>query len=756
MKKILFCIALSFSTALMSQSDFNQWSIGMNFGGIGGASPVVAEGMKLTNSPTFGGHLRYMLNDRFGIMGTAQYGIFSFPTDDLSSNYLGLKLHGVANLGNILNFNSFSDNFGLLFHVGTGLSGLWQSDYPFPDDNESPLFNNVDEKIPISFGLTPQVKIGNNLALFTDLTYNTHFKQDRTYDYSESITNSSRTGHFFTITFGATYYIGKKEKHAEWIHFTKHEEVLIAEKEEVPIIETPVKPPVDVKEVEDMNTSLEFAIDGTEIDFKGPVTSVDILFKKNADNPSGNNFKSYLPELKANFKITNQQFNHSLFSEDGSVFFGMTDEPRPVVVPIEYLSIPNNSFYTGFGANNGKGVDVSANASVLTTVFTAPLAEGSIPSDSRVYMADLEITFNRPVTNPILHITGMGGSFLRQAYSAELDYVTSNNPLVFKKLSGNKSLSITERQINHANKNIGFKAEDDASGSILLSGKNIEKVVLRVYIRGNGEGRWSLNRNSLHGEAFLLGISLGEADLNVTCKVEPQNPEFGSIVVFTIDALNNGPSVNTNVIVDGLLPSGYSFVSADTKAGKFNDKTGVWEIGNLAGGEKQTLIIKATVNESGNHDKTVTISGDLGEPSTDSNIVKLSVKPVQPKKPEPVITEEIKQVFIQALQGIQFDVGRSTIKSASFPILNQIVNIMVENPTFNLKITGHTDSSGSFDSNMTLSKNRALAVKNYLIEKGIDGSRLTSDGVGPKVPVADNNTATGRAQNRRVEFEIVL
>ena len=74
-------------------------------------------------------------------------------------------------------------------------------------------------------------------------------------------------------------------------------------------------------------------------------------------------------------------------------------------------------------------------------------------------------------------------------------------------------------------------------------------------------------------------------------------------------------------------------------------------------------------------------------------------------------------------------------------------------PSLNLYVVGHTDMKGKFDYNMNLSKKRAEAVVNELINKyGISSSRLTPDGVGPLVPVATNETDGGRKQNRRVEL----
>jgi OOP family OmpA-OmpF porin len=84
------------------------------------------------------------------------------------------------------------------------------------------------------------------------------------------------------------------------------------------------------------------------------------------------------------------------------------------------------------------------------------------------------------------------------------------------------------------------------------------------------------------------------------------------------------------------------------------------------------------------------------------------------------------------------------------------VKVMQENPEYNLDIYGHTDNTGKADKNLQLSKDRAASVREYLVSKGVDGSRLRSEGFGQDRPVADNSTAAGRAKNRRVEFKVTF
>jgi outer membrane protein OmpA-like peptidoglycan-associated protein len=102
--------------------------------------------------------------------------------------------------------------------------------------------------------------------------------------------------------------------------------------------------------------------------------------------------------------------------------------------------------------------------------------------------------------------------------------------------------------------------------------------------------------------------------------------------------------------------------------------------------------------------------------------------------------------------GINFDYNKATIKPESMGTLNMIVKIMQENPELKFEVGGHTDGDGDAAYNMNLSQQRANTVRDQLIAMGIDGSRLTAKGYGKTKPIADNNTAEGKANNRRVEF----
>jgi OOP family OmpA-OmpF porin len=101
---------------------------------------------------------------------------------------------------------------------------------------------------------------------------------------------------------------------------------------------------------------------------------------------------------------------------------------------------------------------------------------------------------------------------------------------------------------------------------------------------------------------------------------------------------------------------------------------------------------------------------------------------------------------------INFDTGKSVIRDESRPVIEQVVQMMKDNPELKLSVEGHTDNVGSPASNKTLSEQRAKSVVTALVSEGISAERLSSSGYGQDKPIDDNNTEEGRARNRRVEL----
>jgi outer membrane protein OmpA-like peptidoglycan-associated protein len=114
---------------------------------------------------------------------------------------------------------------------------------------------------------------------------------------------------------------------------------------------------------------------------------------------------------------------------------------------------------------------------------------------------------------------------------------------------------------------------------------------------------------------------------------------------------------------------------------------------------------------------------------------------------------EIGQVV--RLNNVFFDLDKYNLRPESFVELDRVVKLMKENPSIEIELSAHTDSRASDEHNLVLSDNRAKSVREYIISKGIDASRMTSIGYGETRPVAPNDTEENMQLNRRVEFKIV-
>ena len=122
--------------------------------------------------------------------------------------------------------------------------------------------------------------------------------------------------------------------------------------------------------------------------------------------------------------------------------------------------------------------------------------------------------------------------------------------------------------------------------------------------------------------------------------------------------------------------------------------------------------------------------------------------------PEPVINKEDIEVLNFTAKSILFNVGRSSFKPGVTKQLDQVVDIMKKNPKATFVIEGHTDSSGGSALNLRISEKRAIAVRDYLVRKGVDTTRLKAIGYGEGKPIASNKTRAGMAQNRRVVINV--
>ena len=181
-----------------------------------------------------------------------------------------------------------------------------------------------------------------------------------------------------------------------------------------------------------------------------------------------------------------------------------------------------------------------------------------------------------------------------------------------------------------------------------------------------------------------------------------------------------------------------------------------------AGGAVIGAIIGNNVGKGGNGELGAVIGGVVGGTAGVLIGNKMDKQAQQIEEEVPGATvERVDEAIVVTFDenkggGVYFDTNKYNINSASQQTLDKLANVFKEFPDTNLLIVGHTDSTGPDDYNMTLSKNRAYAVLNYLKNnEGINGSRLNVNWFGEEKPMADNSSAQGRAQNRRVNIVIV-
>jgi outer membrane protein OmpA-like peptidoglycan-associated protein len=126
--------------------------------------------------------------------------------------------------------------------------------------------------------------------------------------------------------------------------------------------------------------------------------------------------------------------------------------------------------------------------------------------------------------------------------------------------------------------------------------------------------------------------------------------------------------------------------------------------------------------------------------------------PPPPEKPKPKPAPKVERTII--LDDVLFDFDKSNVKPEAASILDRLVAFMNENKDKKVSLSGHTDNVGSEAYNQKLSERRVSSVQDYVVKKGVEGSRVSGQGFGESKPIADNKTREGRAKNRRVEIKV--
>ena len=176
------------------------------------------------------------------------------------------------------------------------------------------------------------------------------------------------------------------------------------------------------------------------------------------------------------------------------------------------------------------------------------------------------------------------------------------------------------------------------------------------------------------------------------------------------------------------IGTGVGAVAGAVIASATGGKAGVGAVAGAAIGGIGTYIWSANMEKRKREMQEATQGTGIGVSQTADNRLKLDIP-----------------------SDVSFDTGRYDIKSNFAPILNRFADGLRSTPNYTVDIIGHTDSTGSDAVNNPLSINRASAVRDYLVARGVAAQRIGIEGRGARQPIADNSTPSGRAMNRRVE-----
>ncbi len=277
--------------------------------------------------------------------------------------------------------------------------------------------------------------------------------------------------------------------------------------------------------------------------FQGPLA---ITFQNNTDNPTGNTFAAVgATTPSATLTILNQQYaNATNFAANGAMIGG-TFAGDPRYAAMNFLGGGQNAHFTSLPTvAAGTGIAVATNHAAQFEFRTNGLLVAGAAANGRFQYADLQIDLNVPVSNLVLHISGLGGTAGGKGFTAEFDFVpgSSIGATGITRLSGNAAFGVAGNQINHlvatpaANCAVANSA---ACGSIRVNGNAITRVFLRMYMRASDGVAWPANG----AEGWMLGVSGEVSDMVPVFSGLPASIVPGTNYAATLTCTNQGPNI---------------------------------------------------------------------------------------------------------------------------------------------------------------------------------------------------------------------
>ena len=351
----------------------------------------------------------------------------------------------------------------------------------------------------------------------------------------------------------------------------------------------------------------------------GQLSTITATFLKNTNNPGGTTFATQTPAVTVRFDLTNNVSGSTRrvnFGGGDDVFRNMGDVGGGATA----------GDYSSLETNVGLGISPTTNfGAFVYTNNTSTLSSGA-----KVFYADLTLTFNTPVNNPIIQIGGIGGGSPSNKY--HLQYELQGTGQTLSKLSGSTNFSVSPTIITRDG------GADNASGSVLVTGTNITTITFKLYFivtLGSAD-------TAAH-DGITMGVSLPASDLSIVKTANTTTPAKGSNVIFTLTATNNGPTSASTISVTDALPAGFTYLSnTSPTAGTFiydtGTATGTWNINSLTGispGNSASMTITAKVNSAGSYANTAIVSGGQNDLNSANNTSTITLTP---SNTAPVIT----------------------------------------------------------------------------------------------------------------------
>ena len=227
MKKItllLICVFITTFTVIAQEetkTEYNHWSIEV----MGGLNKPSRPYTDFYYSPTFGTWnadlgVRYMINEKFGFKLNAGYNNIEEGDDvpEFQTQYYRASLQGVVNLGSLFKFREWTQTFNILGHGGVGIAQM--------SLDENALYADEEDYMSVfTVGLTPQIRLGNHFALVGDVSLYGNVNQDYTWDGNTETPNRGFDGMLVNASIGFQVYLGKAEKHADWVDNSEETEL---------------------------------------------------------------------------------------------------------------------------------------------------------------------------------------------------------------------------------------------------------------------------------------------------------------------------------------------------------------------------------------------------------------------------------------------------------------------------------------------------------------------------------------------------